>query len=54
MKVKHLSVDSDTSDENFFTMVKERYLEETSRIRRFVALRGVKKISYVKVWYPHL
>ena len=48
-KVKHLSVDSKTSDEHLFTMVKERYLEETSRIRRFFALRGVKKISYVKV-----
>ncbi|KAL8790249.1 MAG: hypothetical protein Q9195_006472 [Heterodermia aff. obscurata] len=47
-KVKHLSVASDTCDENFFTMVKQRYLEETSRIRRFFALRGVKKISYVK------
>lgn len=48
-KVKHLSVDSDTSDESFFTMVKERYLEDSSRIHRFFALRGVKKISYVKV-----
>ena len=49
-KVKHLSVDpADMSDETFFTMVKERYLEETSRIRRFFSLRGVKKISYVKV-----
>ena len=48
-KVKHLPVDSNTSDENLFTKVKERYLEEGSRIRRFFALRGVKKISYVKV-----
>ena len=48
-KVKHLPVDSNTSDENLFTMVKERYLEETSRIRRFFALRGVTKISCVKV-----
>ncbi|KAL8664206.1 MAG: hypothetical protein Q9202_003284 [Teloschistes flavicans] len=47
-KVKHLAVDTETSDESFFTMVKAHYLGETSRIRRFLSMRGVKKISYVK------
>ncbi|KAL8692040.1 MAG: hypothetical protein Q9218_002849 [Villophora microphyllina] len=47
-KVKHLPVDPTMSDETLFTSVKARYHEETSRIRRFFAMRGVKKISYVK------
>ena len=48
-KVKHLPVSSNTSDEALFTTVKARYHEETSRLRRFFAMRGVQKISYVKV-----
>ena len=38
----------ETSDEELFTMVKAQYFKETSRVRRFLALRGIKKISYVK------
>ena len=48
-KVKHLPVSSNTSDEALFTTIKARYHEEKSRLRRFFAMRGVKKISYVKV-----
>ena len=48
-KVKPLPVSLNTSDETFFTTVKARYHEETSRLRRFFAMRGVKRISYVKV-----
>lgn len=48
-KVQHLQVDGKMSDETLFTMIKQQYLTQTSRIRRFFALRGVKKISYVKV-----
>jgi len=44
-KVKHLSVDLNTTDETLFTMVKAKDHEETSRLRRFFAMRGVKKIS---------
>ncbi|KAI4200158.1 MAG: hypothetical protein LQ350_004119 [Teloschistes chrysophthalmus] len=47
-KVKHLAVDTTTSDESLFTMVKAQYLGMTSRARRFLSMRGVKKISYVK------
>lgn len=47
-KVKHLPVKLDMSDETLFTTIKARYLEESSRMRRFFALRGVKKISCVK------
>ncbi|KAL8700081.1 MAG: hypothetical protein Q9201_005644 [Fulgogasparrea decipioides] len=47
-RVKHLQVDLKTSDEALFTMVKATYHEETSIIRRFFAMRAVKKISYVK------
>jgi len=50
---KHLSVDLSTTDETLFTMVKVEYHEETSRLRRFFAMRGVKKISYVKVRIKH-
>jgi len=52
-KVKHLSVDLNTTDETLFTMVKAKYHEETNRLRRFFAMRGVKKISYVKVRIKH-
>lgn len=52
-KVKHLSVDLNTTDETLFTMVKAKYHEENSRLRRFFAMRGVKKISYVKVRIKH-
>ena len=48
-KVEHLLVRLNTSDETLFTTVKARYRGETSRLRRFFAMRGVKKISYVKV-----
>lgn len=41
------------SDETLFTMVKAKYHEEISRLRRFFAMRGVKKISYVKVRIAH-
>lgn len=41
------------SDQTLFTIVKARYFEETSRLRRFFALKGVKKISYVKVCISH-
>lgn len=41
------------SDQTLFTIVRAKYLEETSRLRRFFALRGVKKISYVKVRIAH-
>ena len=44
-----MSVQLDMSDESLFIMLKERYFEQTSRIRRIIALRGVKKISCVKV-----
>ncbi|KAI4249407.1 MAG: hypothetical protein LQ352_005662 [Teloschistes flavicans] len=47
-KVKHLRVDTETSDESFFTTVKAQYLGENSRLRRILSMRGVKKISYVK------
>lgn len=46
--VKHLRVDSTTSDKDLFLDIKTKYHEETSRFRRFFALRGVKKISCVK------
>ena len=48
-KVKHLHVDSKMSDYAFFTLVKSRYYEETSKLKRFLAMRSVAKISYVKV-----
>lgn len=52
-KVEHLSVDLNMSDETLFTMVKAKYHEGISRLRRFFAMRGVKKISYVKVRTAH-
>lgn len=47
-KVKQLAVDTKTSDESLFTMVKAQYLGMTSRTRQILYMRGVKKISYVK------
>ncbi|KAL8708280.1 MAG: hypothetical protein Q9225_007629 [Loekoesia sp. 1 TL-2023] len=47
-RVRHLPVELTMSDKTLFTSIKTEYHEETSRFRRFFAMRGVKKISYVK------
>ncbi|KAI4113850.1 MAG: hypothetical protein LQ338_008100 [Usnochroma carphineum] len=47
-KVKHLPVDSKMPDDALFMTFKTQYLNESSRVRRFFAMRAVKKISYVK------
>ncbi|KAI4167199.1 MAG: hypothetical protein LQ343_007411 [Gyalolechia ehrenbergii] len=47
-RVKHLRVDQTTSDKDLFVNIKEKYHQETSKVRRFFVMRGVKKISCVK------
>ena len=49
MKVEHLSVNTDMSDTALFVLIKQRYHKSRSMIRRLLAMRGVKKISFVKV-----
>ena len=49
MKVEHLSVNIDMSDTALFVLIKQRYHKSKSMIRRLLAMRGVKKISFVKV-----
>ena len=48
-KVEHLAVDQELSDSAFFVMFKKRYHENKSVMQRLLAMRGVKKISCVKV-----
>ncbi|KAL9002545.1 MAG: hypothetical protein Q9188_004524 [Gyalolechia gomerana] len=47
-RVNHLRVDQTTSDKDLFVNIKEKYHQETSKVRRFFVMRGVKKISCVK------
>lgn len=49
MKVEHLSVNIDMSDTALFVLIKRRYHKSRSMMRRLLAMRGVKKISFVKV-----
>ncbi|KAI4137171.1 MAG: hypothetical protein L6R39_007436, partial [Caloplaca ligustica] len=46
--VDHLPVHATMSDEILFKTLKGRYFKQSSRLRRFLTLRSVKKISYVK------
>lgn len=46
--VRHIPVQADTSDELLLTTLKGQYLATSSRFRRFLTMRAVKKISYVK------
>lgn len=49
MKVEHLSVNTALTDLALFELLKKEYFQTKSGVRRLLAMRGVKKISYVKV-----
>ncbi len=49
MKVEHLPVNMALSDLALFELLKKRYNQTKSTTRRLLAMRGVKKISFVKV-----
>ena len=53
-KALPVSVQRDMSDEELFTALKNGYLKLSNRFQRFLSLRSVKKICFVKVeWSQH-